>query len=109
MGVADLARKRAETEAFVAAERASGVEDEAIARKLVSKRNADRIATYAGNPAGLEHMKRRNRAQHAGREERPGYDYLVAKGKTTEAILFGSTKPNRSMDIRLGIVDPTAG
>ena len=84
----DLEPKRAATDQHVATERTKGLSDEEIGRRLVDKRNADRVASYADNPDGLAKMKDRNAERYDGREDDPDYDFLRTEQTSSTRASF---------------------
>jgi hypothetical protein len=100
----DLENKRESLTKEVERLKNEGMSMEEIARKKVEDRNRDRVASYEerGDNEGLEAMKERN-IQEYGRAQGPTADQLFEKKGSWEDVIFGSVKPNRAMNVLLGL------
>ena len=77
---------------------------EEIARATSAKRNEIRLASYDGNPEGLEKVKKSNLDTY-GHEEGPTPDQLYEKYGSWQTVLEKSLSSNPGMDACLGFYD----
>ncbi|WP_062261267.1 hypothetical protein [Endozoicomonas arenosclerae] len=81
-----------------------GMSLESIARLKVENRNKSRIDSYlkSNNLDGLKSMQERNLIEY-GRKEGPTVEQLFEKKGSWKAVIFGSVKSSKAMDILLGL------
>ena len=77
---------------------------EAIARAVSQRRNELRLESYAGDPEGLELVKKSNLETY-GDENGPSADFLYEKYGSWQTVLEKALGTNVGMDICLGFYD----
>lgn len=83
---------------------AEGNDIETVARAISAERNRIRLASYDGDPEGLEKVKQSNLATY-GDENGPTADSLFEKYGSWETVLTKAFSVNMGMDICLGLYD----
>jgi len=81
-----------------------GKSTEEIARAVSALRNENRLASYNGNPEGLEKVKKSNLETY-GNEFGPTPESLFAKYGSWEKVIIKSFSSNSGMDACLGLYD----
>ena len=84
--------------------RKSGVSEEEIARKIVDKRNQDRLAHYK-TPESLEAVYKRNTKKY-GSKYGPSYESQLEKYGSPENVIDAALRSNDTVDILTGIATP---
>ncbi len=84
--------------------KAEGCTAEEIARAVSTKRNLIRLASYVGDPEGLEAAKARNLEKY-GHEEGPLPDELYEQYGSWEEVIWKAFSANPGMDACLGLYD----